>query len=86
MCVCVCVCVCVERERERELLQRGTKNSTRMLKRYFNIVPVEIKMVALCKSDNEINPRVSKVHMDVRIYGRVLKRNFNKRQFTTAED
>ena len=49
-------------------------------------MPVEIQVVILCISDNEINPRVLKGHENMRISGAVLKRKFQNRQFTAAEN
>ena len=57
-----------------------------MLEWYPSIVPVEIKMVILCKSDNKINPRVNKGHMNVRVSGTVPKRKFQKRQLPSTEN
>ncbi len=57
-----------------------------MLRWYSSIVPVEIKMVILCKADNEINSRVLKRHMDARMSGTVFERKLQKRQLPTAEN
>ena len=57
-----------------------------MLKCHSSVVPVEIKTVILCKSDNKINPRVSKGHKNARISRTVLERKFQKRQLPTAKN
>ena len=56
-----------------------------MLRWCSSIVPVEIKMVILCKADNEVNTRVLKAHVNARIPGTALKRNLQKGQLPAAK-